>query len=51
MVNQKENRNELREILRKELPVLRAKAKVSQEDQKCLEYQDKPITHMKLESE
>lgn len=32
MVNQKENRNELREILRKELPVLRAKAKVSQED-------------------
>ena len=32
MVNQKENRTELREILRKELPVLRAKAKVSQED-------------------
>ena len=32
MVNQIENRNELREILRKELPVLRAKAKVSQED-------------------
>jgi DNA-binding XRE family transcriptional regulator len=32
MVNQKENRNELREILRGELPVLRAKAKVSQED-------------------
>lgn len=32
MVNKKENKNELREILRKVLPVLRAKAKVSQDD-------------------
>ena len=32
MINKKENKNELREILRNELPVLRAKAKVSQDD-------------------